>query len=77
LEQIQNKVIEAKNTLVEQEFLILEEVKNSISTIINEIYDFSNHIAWLDLYTSHAIFAKENNLNKPKYQNNLEVESEE
>ncbi len=68
LEQIQNKVIEAKNTLVEQEFLILEEVKNSISTIINEIYDFSTHIAWLDFYTSHAIFAKENNLNKPKFQ---------
>ena len=68
LEQIQNKVIEAKNALIEQEFLVLEETKNSIIAITNDIYDFSSHIAWLDLYTSHAIFAKENSLNKPKFQ---------
>jgi DNA mismatch repair ATPase MutS len=29
--------------------------------------DFSNYIAWLDLYTSQAIFASERALVKPKY----------
>jgi DNA mismatch repair ATPase MutS len=72
LEQIQNKIIEAKNALIEQEFLVLEEIKNSISTMTNDIYDFSTNVAWLDFYISHAIFAKENNLNKAEYVDNLE-----
>ncbi len=67
LEKIESKIIEAKNALIEQEFLILQELKDSIALIVNDLHDFSNYVSWLDLYTAHAIFAKENNLIKADY----------
>ncbi|MCK9467252.1 MAG: DNA mismatch repair protein MutS [Candidatus Absconditabacterales bacterium] len=75
LEQIENKIMEAKSALIEQEFLILQELKDSIELIINDLHIFSNYVSWLDLYTSHAIFAKENNLIKTNYleKGNLEI----
>ena len=67
LEKIESKIIDAKNALVEQEFLVLQELKESIWTITNDLNTFANHVAFLDLYTSHAIFSKENNLVKASY----------
>lgn len=67
LDSMQEKVLQAKDWLACKEFEILNEIKNTIWTMINEIYEFANYVAWFDLYTSHAIFASENNLVKPKY----------
>lgn len=76
LERVQEKVLEAKESLAYHEFFLLEELKNSISLISNDIYEFANKIAWLDFYASHAIYSKENNLTKPMYVDkwNLEIE---
>jgi DNA mismatch repair ATPase MutS len=60
----------AKEALVNHEFALLEEVKNTISTMTTELNNFANYIAWFDLYTSNAIFASENKLVKSEYQNN-------
>lgn len=70
LEKIESKIIDAKSALVEQEFLVLQELKESIWTITNDLNTFANHVAFLDLYTSHAIFSKENNLVKASYSEN-------
>jgi DNA mismatch repair protein MutS len=67
LDQIQWKILEAKEDLINHEFKLLEEVKNSIWNIIGELTEFANYIAWFDLYTSYAIFSQENKLVKPKY----------
>ena len=39
----------------------------------NEIYEFANVVARFDFYTSHAIFASENNLIKPTYIDSGEI----
>jgi DNA mismatch repair protein MutS len=45
----------------------LEEVKNTVASMILGLNNFANYIAWFDLYTSHAIFANDRSLVKPKY----------
>ena len=67
LDSMQEKVLSAREWLASKEFAILEEIKNTIWTMTNEIYEFANIVAWFDLYTSHAIFASENNLVKAEY----------
>lgn len=74
LEKIESKIIDAKSALVEQEFLVLQELKESIWTITNDLNTFANHVAFLDLYTSHAIFSKENNLVKASYSEKWDLE---
>ncbi|HPC34871.1 MAG TPA: hypothetical protein PLP73_04325, partial [Candidatus Absconditabacterales bacterium] len=74
LEKIESKIIDAKSALVEQEFLVLQELKESIGTITNDLNTFANHVAFLDLYTSHAIFSKENNLVKASYSEKGDLE---
>ena len=67
LDEIQWKILEAKELLVNHEFKLLEEIKNTIASMIWWLNDFANYIAWFDLYTAHAIFANENNLVKAIY----------
>ena len=67
LDSMQEKVLSARDWLAKKEFAILDEIKNTIWTMTNEIYEFANVVAWFDLYTSHAIFASENNLVKAEY----------
>lgn len=74
LDEIQWKVLEAKELLTNHEFMLLEEVKNTISTMTTELNSFSNYIAWFDLYTSHAIFASENKLVKSEYKSDWDLE---
>ncbi len=73
LDSIQEKVLSAREWLASKEFAILNEIKNTIWTMTNEIYEFANVVAWFDLYTSHAIFASENNLVKAEYIDNWEL----
>jgi DNA mismatch repair ATPase MutS len=51
--------LEAKEALVNYEFVLLREIKDTIFTLINELNSFAKYIAWFDLYTSHAIFVEE------------------
>ena len=46
LDWMQEKVISAREWLARKEFEILDEIKNTIWTMINEIYEFANIIAW-------------------------------
>jgi DNA mismatch repair protein MutS len=59
LDSIQQKVLGAKDELTKMEFALLEEVKEKIATISKEISEFAETIAWMDLYTSHALLVKE------------------
>ena len=76
LDEIQWKILEAKELLVNHEFKFLEEVKNTIATMISGLNDFANYIAWFDLYIAHAIFATENNLTKAVYKEDGNVNIE-
>jgi len=70
LDKVQGKILEAKEALVSHEFALLEKLKNTISTMVVDLNEFANYIAWFDLYVSHSIFAHENSLNKPEFIDN-------
>ncbi len=74
LDEVQWKVLSAKEALVNHEFALLEEVKNTISTMTSELNNFANYIARFDLYTSHAIFSSENKLVKARYIDDWNIE---
>ena len=74
LDKVQGKILEAKEALVSHEFALLEKLKNTISTMVVDLNEFANYIAWFDLYVSHSIFAHENSLNKPEFIDNWELE---
>ncbi len=45
---------------------MLQETKEKIAAIYKEISTFAETIAWLDLYSSHALLAKEKKFIKPE-----------
>lgn len=73
LDTIQSQVLSAKDDLVSREFLLLQDAKEKISQISTSLTAFAEHIAWLDVYTSHALLAKEKNFSKPEFTNNSQL----
>ncbi|MEI7562751.1 MAG: hypothetical protein WCJ39_03400 [bacterium] len=55
------------------EFSLLQEVKEKISTLHRELTAFADKIAWLDVYSSHALLAKEKHFSKPEFTHNQQV----
>jgi len=74
LDKIEQQIFIAKDKLIAKEQEELNNCKNNITNIYKEINEFNQYIAYLDLFTSHAIFAKENNYNKPIIHNNYNIE---
>jgi len=66
LESIQWKILSAKDELSKMEFWLLQETKEKIAAIYKEISTFAETIAWLDLYSSHALLVKEKKFIKPE-----------
>lgn len=66
LEQVQSQILEAKDELIAMEFSFLEQARAKIALIIKELHAFAETIAWLDVYSSYALLAKEKNYCKPE-----------
>jgi len=73
LDTIQSQVLSAKDDLVSREFLLLQDAKEKISQISKSLTAFAEIIAWLDVYSSHALLAKEKNFSKPEFTNNSQL----
>ena len=73
LDTIQSQVLSAKDDLVSREFLLLQDAKEKISQISTSLIAFAECIAWLDVYSSHALLAKEKNFSKPEFTNNSQL----
>ena len=73
LDTIQTQVLSAKDELVSKEFALLQEAKEKISNISKSLTAFAETIAWLDVYSSHALLAKEKNFTKPEFTNNTQL----
>lgn len=65
LDNLQEDILEARQKLVKQEFITLNQLKNKLESIIGIIAEFSEHLAWLDVFVSHSILSKENQYIKP------------
>lgn len=66
LEEIQVKILTARDELVKKEAEYLENMKKDIEENIRELSIFGNTLAWLDVYTAFAIFAQDRQLTKPE-----------
>ncbi len=73
LEEIQLKIFEARDSLIEKETEYLQEGKQKLETVMMSISNLSDYIAWLDVYSSMAVFSKLHKLSKPELGNNLEI----
>ncbi|MEI8091288.1 MAG: hypothetical protein WCG98_03400 [bacterium] len=73
LDTIQSQVLSAKDDLVSREFLLLQDAKAKVSQISKSLTAFAEWIAWLDVYSSHALLAKEKNFSKPEFTNNSQL----
>lgn len=65
LEELEIKIISAKSQLDKLEKAILEKLKNDLENIYNDFSTFSDHIWWLDVYSSFGKFSYENKWIKP------------
>lgn len=66
LEKIQNKILSAKEELISAEFKLLTEIKEKLTEVIISFNEFYHKISWLDIYTSHALLARDNKFIKPE-----------
>lgn len=66
LDTLQERILHAKDELVVREQGVLEQLKQQIMKHMEQLQDFAQHIAWLDVYTSHAIFAHEKRFCMPQ-----------
>jgi DNA mismatch repair protein MutS len=66
LDELQNKVLSAQFQLRSREQALIEEAKQMLISIVHELGELAEYIAWLDVYTSHALFAIEKKYVKPE-----------
>jgi DNA mismatch repair protein MutS len=66
LDELQHKVLAAQFQLRSREQELIQEAKDRLVSIVNALWQLADGIAWLDIYTSHALFAKEKKYVKPE-----------
>lgn len=66
LEHIQSDILSAREQLVKREFDMLEQLRKQIETHVVLLTALAQHIAELDVYASHALFALEQKYVKPE-----------
>ena len=66
LDWLQWHIIEAKEKLDAKELAVLVSLQQEVLMHMKELYFLAEKLAWLDLFTSHAIFAKEHQFVKPE-----------
>jgi len=73
LDSLEQKIFAAKEKLIHHEFELLEEAKNKIAKHNKELNEFAQKIARLDIFTSHALLAKEYDFCSPKLTQNWQI----
>ena len=74
LDGLQGHIIEAKEKLISKEFEILVNLQTEILSHVKPLYRLADTLAWLDLFTSHALFAKEYQFIKPEISEKSTIE---
>lgn len=65
LDALQIELLGAKDKLAKQEFQILKELQGQIVSEYQHLAQLSETVAYLDLYTSMGIFAKQHQYTQP------------
>ena len=73
LESIQGMIISAREKLKQEEQLLLNEAKIQLENSILVLAKLSEKLAWLDVFTSQAIFAKEKRYVRPSLHSGEEI----
>lgn len=66
LENIQGEILSARDKLKAKELALLNEAKGLLETKVSLLAKLSEKLAWLDVFSSQAIFAKEKRFTKPE-----------
>jgi DNA mismatch repair ATPase MutS len=61
--------LKAKDDLRTLEFELLHQAQQKIAGGMKELNEFAERIAWLDLFVSQALLAKEKHFVKPEFIN--------
>ena len=67
LENLQINILKAKDDLRTLEFTLLQQAQEKIAEWTKALNQFAERIAWLDLFVSHALLAKEKKFVKPEF----------
>jgi len=67
LENLQVRILEAKDNLRELECTLLKQAQQKILGGTKELNEFAEHVARLDLFVSQALLAKEKHFIKPEF----------
>ncbi len=67
LDELQHKVLSAQFQLRTREQALVEEAKTKLISLVNVLWQLSDWIARLDIYSSHALFAHEMNYVAPQF----------
>lgn len=70
LENLQGKILEAKDVLSKMEREFLDQAKTKIAKGTKELHEFTERISWLDVLVSQAILAHEKKFTKPLFVKN-------
>jgi DNA mismatch repair protein mutS len=74
LDNLQSHILGAKEQLKTKESEVLQGLQQSLLENITPLYSLAEKLAWLDLFTSRAFFAKEYRLVKPQLAENGIIE---
>ncbi len=66
LDELQHKVLSAQFQLRSREQALIEEAKAKLLSVVSALQQIADGIAWLDIYTSHALFALAKKYVKPE-----------
>lgn len=66
LDELQHKVLAAQFQLRSREQVLIDETKASLLSVVALLQQIADGIAWLDIYTSHALFALAKKYVKPE-----------
>ncbi len=71
LQKLEKDILAAQQQLIELEKQILEELKDYLESISPHLVELAQKIWWLDIFTSHAIFAQSQGRTKPQIDKDL------
>ena len=74
LDNLQSHILGAKEQLKTKESAVLQGLQQSLLENITPLYSLAEKLAWLDFFTSQAIFAREYRLVKPHLAENGIIE---
>lgn len=66
LDNLQHSVLKAKDDLIDAEHAVLEELKQRIHLVVKAIHKLCETVARIDIFASHALFAREHERTQPE-----------